>query len=312
MNKITTLLLSGIITLSVISSQGWTQEKLSAVTGTKISLIPPAGFVASTHFAGYQQEESNSSILVTEIPAPIDKLQPGLTNAEELQKKGMILLEQERVTVNGQEAILLNIEQSAYGTDFQKWILLIGNKTESVLVTATFLQELESEYSELLKNSLFTVKWNQTATSTTDNLQFTLEEVSNLKLAQKIGNALAYTKDGVFPAASIDDPIFIIAPSVSPQYQEVETFARDRLLKTDNLTEIEIETGNEITIDNLDGYEIIAVGKDVKSGEAVAIYQVVLVDQDAYYYLMEGQVNARLNSQYLSQFKQLAGSFKRK
>jgi hypothetical protein len=327
MNKITTLLLSGIITVSIFSAQGLTQskqappdqggvpstqEKLQAVTGTKISLIPPAGFVASTRFAGYQQDKSNSSILVTEIPAPIDKLQPGLTNDEELQKKGMVLLKQEPVTVNGQEALLLNIKQSAYGTDFKKWILLLGNETESVLVTATFLEELEAEYSESLKNSLLTVEWNQTATATTDNLQFTLIDTGDLKLAQKMGNALAYTKDGVFPAPSIDDPIFIVAPSISPQYQEVETFARSRLSKTENLTEIEIETENKITIDNLDGYEILAVGKDVKSGEQVALYQVVLLDRDAYYYLMQGQVNARLNSQYLSQFKQLARSFKRK
>lgn len=309
MNRIINSLFSGILSVGIFSTQSLAQENLEQVTGTKISLIPPIGFVASDRFSGYQHEESNSSIVVTEIPASIEQLSPGLTDSEKLQERGIVLLDQETVIVNGQEALLLNVQQSAYGTDFEKWILLIGNETESALVTATFLTELESEYSEVLKDSLLTVEWNQTAVSSDDSLTFELSETEDLKLAQKISNAVAYTKDGVFPAVSTNDPIFVVAPSISPQYQEVATFAQNRLLQTDNLTEIEISNEQEISIDNLAGYEIIAVGKDVESGEEITLYQVILVDSDDYYYVMQGQVNANLDEQYLSQFKELARSF---
>ena len=312
MNKIINSFFGSILSIGMLSSQNLAQENLQPVTGTKINLIPPAGFVASDRFSGYQHEESNSSILVTEIPASIEQLRPGLTDSKKLQERGMVLLNRETVTVNGQEALLLNIEQSAYGTDFQKWILLIGNETESVMVAATFLSELESEYSEPLKDSLLTVEWDLAATSTTDNFAFELSETEDLKLAQKIGNALAYTKNGLFPAVSTDDPIFIVAPSISPQYSEVATLAQDRLLQTENLEEIEINSEQEITLNNLNGYEIIAVGKDIKSGEEITLYQVILLDSDAYYYVMQGQVNASLDEQYLSQFKELARSFNRK
>jgi hypothetical protein len=313
MNKILSLIISGFFSLSLIPSDSLAQEKSPMIAGTKISLIPPQGFVSATRFPGYQQEETNSSIVVTEIPAPISELASDSTNAEELAKKGMVLLKQEQVTVDRKDAILLEVQQSAYGIDFNKWILLLGNQSESVLVTATFPQELPSEYSESLKNSLLTVQWNQTQTAVaTDGLEFTLEETGDLKLAQRLGNSLIYTKNGVFPAKSINDPLFVVAPSVAPQYQELEDFARQRLLKTDNLTEIEIETGNKIVINNLDGYEIIAIGKDIKSKNPVAIYQVILSDQNAYYYLMQGQVDTRYNSQYLPIFKKLARSFKRK
>ncbi|AFZ36044.1 hypothetical protein Sta7437_2511 [Stanieria cyanosphaera PCC 7437] len=313
MNKILSLIISGFFSLSLIPSDSLAQEESTMIAGTKISLIPPQGFVSATRFPGYQQEETNSSIVVTEIPASISELASGLTNAEELSKKGMVLLQQEIVKVNQQDAILINVQQSAYGTEFNKWILLLGNQTESVLLTATFPQELASDYSESLKKSLLTVQWNQTQTAVaTDGLEFTLEENGDLKLAQRLGNSLIYTKNGVFPAKSINDPFFVVAPSVAPQYQELEDFARQRLLKTDNLTEIEIETGNQIVINNLDGYEIIGVGKNIKSRNLVSIYQVILSEENDYYYLMQGQVNTRYNSQYLPLFKKLAVSFQKK
>ncbi|BAU65411.1 hypothetical protein STA3757_27960 [Stanieria sp. NIES-3757] len=313
MNKILSLIISVIFTFGLISPDSLAQEKSPMIAGTKISLIPPQGFVPGILFPGYQQEETNSSIVVTEIPAPISELTPGLTNSEELAKKGMVLLQQEQVTVDRKDAILLKVQQSAYGIDFNKWILLLGNQNESALVTATFPQELASNYSESLKNSLLTVQWHQTQTAVaTDGLKFTLEETGDLKLAQRLGNSLIYTKNGVFPVKSINDPLFVVAPSVAPQYQELEDFAHQRLFKTDNLTEIEIETGNKIVINNLDGYEIIAVGKDIRFKNPVAIYQVILSDQNAYYYLMQGQVDTRYNSQYLPIFKKLARCFQRK
>ena len=308
MKDLNNFLFGSILSLGILASPSLAQQQLQAVTGTNIRLIPPAEFTASERFSGYQHEASNSSILVTEIPASIEQLRPSLTDSEKLQEKGMTLLNQKTVTINEQEALLLNIQQSAYGTDFKKWILLLGNDSESVLVTATFLAELEAQYSELLKDSLLTVEWNQAAAST-DDLAFVLSETADLKLAQKIGNALAYTKNGVFPAVSTNDPIFIVAPSLSPQYQDVATLAQNRLFQTDNLTEIEIISEQEITVDSLTGYEIVAVGKDIKSGEERSLYQVILVDSDNYYYVMQGQVDAEQNQQYLSQFKELASSF---
>ena len=89
----------------------------------------------------------------------------------------------------------------------------------------------------------------------------------------------------------------------------MSAFAQQRLLKTDNLTEIEISNEQEITVNNLAGYEIVAEGKDLKTGELVTLYQVILLDSDSYYYLMQGQVSTSLNEQYLSQFEELARSF---
>lgn len=312
MKKLTSLIIASFLILGAFATEGLTQNKLKKISGTKVSIVPPAGFEAATRFPGYQEEDSNSSIVVTEVPAPISQLKSGLIDSEELAKQGMVLLEQQPVEVDGKDATILKVSQTAYGMEFLKWILLLGNESESVLIAAGFPQELEAQYSKVLKDSLLTVNWNsQTATTPTEGLNYTLQEAGNLKLAQRLANTLLYTKNGEFPAESLDDPVFIVAPSVAPQHQVLEIFARERLLKTDNLTEIAIASESKITIDNLNGYEIIAVGKDIESGEKTALYQVVLLDGENYYYLMQGQVGDSSSQKYLPAFKQLAGTFQR-
>ncbi|WP_036478248.1 hypothetical protein [Myxosarcina sp. GI1] len=312
MKKLTSLLITSVFTLGLIATPALSQDKLEKILGTKISIVPPAGFVAATRFSGYQEEESNSSIVVTEISAPISQLKPGLINSEELAKQGMVLLTQQTVVVDGKDATMLKVRQKAYGTEFLKWILLLGNNTESVLVAAGFPQEFEAQYSESLKYSLLTVTWNsEIATSPTEGLDYSLQEYGDLKLAQRLVNSLIYTKNGEFSSQSTNAPVFVVAPSVAPLYKELGIFARERLLKTDNLREIAIASESKITINNLNGYEITAVGKDVKSEEKIVLYQVVLLDSENYYYLMQGQVDNKLTGKYLPVFKQFARSFQR-
>ena len=286
-------------------------KQLTPVSGTSVLLIPPENFVPADRFPGYQQEATNSSIVVTEIPGPVSELADGLTNSSELDKKGLLLLEQEEVTVAQQRALLLKLQQTAYGTVFGKWVLLLGNETESMIVTATFPQELAQEYSEILKRSLLTLQLDSDRPMQTDDLLFRLSEYGDLKLAQRVSNALLYSKNGNFPATSVDEPFLIVAPSFSPQFAEPEAFACERLLATEDITEINIEEMKEIIIDDLDGYEIVAQGRDRESDEEITIYQVILFDENSYYYLLQGQISNRLTQQYLPIFKRMARSFER-
>jgi hypothetical protein len=143
-------------------------------------------------------------------------------------------------------------------------------------------------------------------------LDYAVEEFGTLKLAKRISNSLLYTENGEFPAKSNEDPIFVVSPSVAPQNNDLESFARTRLLQTENLTEIKIQSSNKITIDSHKAYEIMAIGKDIKTQSLVSVYQVILLDKNNYYYIMQGQVDARFNDRYLPIFQQIARSFHRK
>jgi hypothetical protein len=65
-----------------------------------------------------------------------------------------------------------------------------------------------------------------------------------------------------------------------------------------------------IVMDNLEGYEIVAYGKDDKGREQL-VYQVTLFKADGYYYMMLGTATQDFEAN-LEAFKKLAVSFKQK
>ena len=90
------------------------------VPGTAVSLTPPDGFVAANRFPGFMNESTRSSIMISEIPGPYAEATAGLHDPKRLQAQGMRLLGQSAAKVDGHAALLLQIEQTAYGTLFRK------------------------------------------------------------------------------------------------------------------------------------------------------------------------------------------------
>ncbi len=302
----------GLATVNLAQS-GLAVEPPAIVTGTKIRLTPPADFTPADRFPGFFQAASNASIMVTEIPGPFSELSAGLSDPSRLKQNGIVLLSQEQISSNGQDALLLKIQQRASGVDFLKWVLLFGDEAESVMVTATFPQDLEQKLSEPLKQSVLTTQRDENlAVSIDQGLDYLLKEQGDLKLVKRFSNGLLLTKAGIFPSKSVAEPIFVVAPSISEQtIADPEAFAKQRLLQTDSLTEIQIETSAQITIDDLKGYEMIAKAQDQESQQPMLVYQVILFDQKDYY-IMQGMVVEQAKAEYLSTFKAIARSFQRR
>jgi hypothetical protein len=307
------LLLGGLLSAGGITQPTLAAEQPAIVAGTKVRLTPPTNFTPAAKFPGYFQASSNASIMVTEIPGPFSELSAGLRNPSKLEKNGISLLSQEQVKLNGQNAILLKMQQTASGVDFLKWVLIFGDQASSTMVTATFPKHLNAKLSESLKQSLLTSQQDQSLTESTDEgLDYTLQEQGDLKLAKRISNGLLLTKGGAFPSQSAADPIFVVAPSVTEQaIADPEAFSKQRLLKTNSVIKIEIETSQPVTINTLKGYEIVAKAQDQESGQPMLVYQVMLFDQKGYY-IMQGLVGEAAKAEYLTAFKAIAQSFQRK
>jgi hypothetical protein len=310
------LLLGGLLGTSSFAPNSLALEPPVVVSGTRIRLAPPENFAPATQFPGFMQESSNSSIMVMEMPAPFAELSSGLSQPDALKQKGMTLLSEEKITVDGQKAVLLKLQQRAYSTEFYKWVLVTGSERESVMVTATFPKTAEKRLSEPLRRSVMSTRFDKTTVaskSKTEGLTYTLsEQHEDLKQAQKVFNALLYSKGGVLPSPSVDDPVFVVAPSIVEHViLEPDDFARKRIRKTDNVTDIQIEHEKDLTIDGLTGYEIVAKASDLTSRKPMLVYQVMLFEEGTYY-LMQGLVGAEAGPKYLPSFKALAESFQRK
>ncbi|MBA4076104.1 MAG: hypothetical protein C0508_13760, partial [Cyanobacteria bacterium PR.023] len=120
------------------------------VRGTRVSINKTDNFSAAPNFSGFIDKATQSSIMVTEMPSPFEATTAGF-NEEGLASRSMKLASKEAVTVGDYPGILCSVKQTAYGTDFSKWILAFGDKDRTIVVTASFPDSEAEKLSASLK-----------------------------------------------------------------------------------------------------------------------------------------------------------------
>ena len=180
--------------------------------------------------------------MITEMPAPYSQIAPGL-NATNLKTRGMTLLKKESITIDGYSGQLLKVTQVANLVDFVKWLVVFGDEAETVIIAASLPQELENTLSQPLKSSIISAKWQKNKViDPFADINFQVEITPRFKLTQRLQNALAYTKNGVIPTESPEEPIFIVAPSLSKiRVQDRKQFSENRLAQTAQIENLSIE-----------------------------------------------------------------------
>ncbi|HAA28760.1 MAG TPA: hypothetical protein DCE56_15070 [Cyanobacteria bacterium UBA8553] len=293
--------------VSWLSSQEYT-----AVQGTKISLIKPDGFTVASNFSGFQQLDTGASILVAEIPNPYSQVAGGFT-AENLKTRGMTLLSQEKVTINGYSGQLLKVTQVANSIAYLKWIGVFGDETETILITATLPQQLEKSLSQQLQKSVLSAKWEKNrAVDPFADLNFAIENPPSLKFTTRMVNTLLYTRDGEIPTKTPEAPFVVVGQSLQKVLvSNPKQFSETRLTQTAQIRDLSIESSREISINGLKGYEIVATAKDEKTAIPLVVYQVMLFDEQDYF-ILQGIVGANLRKEYLDDFQRMALSLKKK
>ena len=91
------LIVVAIVFMSVAHTSAFAADRIA---GTKVALEPPPGFTAETQFPGFRNVETGATIMVTEIPGPIDRLRAGLTKSG-LAGRGMTLHESSETKLGG-------------------------------------------------------------------------------------------------------------------------------------------------------------------------------------------------------------------
>ncbi len=283
-------------------------EKLMKVSGTKCSLIPPRGFVAATTFSGFQNVETGASIMINELPAPYQALVDGFT-AEALESKGMTLITKQTIDFNGSKATFINLTQSANGTTYLKQMLVFGDTKGTVLVNGIY-PEASKDIETQIKDALLSTVYNN---SQNDNpleaATFTIDtKETDFKLIKYMSGSLLYSTDGKIPT---EKPTLIVGNSIAKvSSQNQRKYSEERLRKLPRGELNVIKEINEISIDNLKGFEIVANGK-TKDDEAELVYQVMLFNEKGDYYIFVGQTKEEFDK-YLDSFKKIAKTFKRK
>lgn len=280
------------------------------IEGTKISLIPPDGFIKATNFLGLQQNQSGSTIMVLDIPGPFSETSKGLTK-EGFLSQGVEVTEIENLTLNNLPAILVTGEQNAYGNIYTKYVLCFGTETETIMINCAIPNNL-NEIANAVKNSILSSFYEvDKKINPFEIVDYSIDLTkSKLQFAKSASNSLIFTTDGIIPTKSTDKTSLIIAKSFSKtDIEDRKLFCLNRL-KQLPVEITKIETTTEISIDGILGYEIIASAKDKKTSANEKVCQVILFS-DNLYYILFGSTNIDYENN-ISEIKNVIKTFKRK
>lgn len=302
------------LTFSTIFGQTKTTNTLTGehinIEGTKISLIPPDGFIKATNFLGLQQNQSGSTIMVLDIPGPFSETSKAMTK-EGFLSQGIEVKEIENFTLNNLPAIFITGEQNAYGNIYIKYVLCFGTENETIMINGATPNNLK-EIANAVKSSILTSFYEaDKKINPFDVVDYSIDLTkSKLQFAKSASNSLIFTTDGIIPTKSTDKTSLIIAKSFSKtDIEDRKSFCLNRL-KQLPVEITKIETTTQISIDGISGYEIIALGKDKKTSAEEKMCQVILFS-DNLYYIFYGSTNQDFDSN-IKEIKSVIMTFKRK
>jgi len=279
-----------------------------AVPGTQCSIVPPRGFTVATNFNGLQDIKTGASIMITEMPAPYQELVNGFT-ADALKTRGMTLISKQEIDFNNSKASLLAITQPANGMIYEKQLLIFGDVNKTILVNGIYPQTskgMEAEMKEALLTTIYNVEQNDDPMS---SVPFIINvEGTPFKFANNMAGSLLYTTTGTVPS---NGPILVAGSSLGAvNAQNRKQYAEERFRKLPDGQSAIIKSTTEVVIDSMQGYEIVAEGKD-HQGRKQLIYQVMLFNDRGDYFMILGQSSDDIEN-YLNIYKKIAQTFELK
>lgn len=298
-----TIFLCAAVSIAFAQSTGQ-----QVISGTKYSMIPPAGFIASTSFSGFQNSKLGASIMVTELPIAMQATVESFT-ADALREKGMTLIDKQTIDFDKAKATFIYLSQQANGTMYLKQMLVLGDHKKTVMLNGIY-PEASKDIADAIKTALLSTTYNeQQNDDPLDAVKFKIEVSGTpFKLAKFISGSLVFSTDGKIPTLT---PTLIAGNSIgNASITDQKGFCVERLKKLPRGESNTVKEINAVTIDHLPGYEIIADGKS-KDSQDQLIYQVILFTGTGEYFIIVGSATEDFQTN-LQQFKNITQTFKRK
>ncbi|HTE25800.1 hypothetical protein [Flavitalea sp.] len=300
-------LLSALKSFSQVKVSNEKSENHLLINGTGVFIVPPPGFEKGINFIGYQDNNSGSSIIVNELPAPYKQVKDGFSK-ENMSKKGMEFLNAEEYLINNSPAVMMNSQQFsvAHGYSFFKSTLILKlNNSKTLLINSNVPEEQKERMMNLIKISLLSV-FNDSSIEVNafSSLDFSVDlSKSSFKHTKSISGSLM-----------LEGPkkeFLIIAKSIRPLSASDKKGSSINALKA--ITSIEyvgLIHSKEITQDGMSGYQITAniVVKDQR--RPMKAVQSILFSDNSYYTFVT--IVNPAEQDLIKDFEYILTSFKRK
>ncbi len=288
-------------------------ENYQKITGTKLKILVPNGFVKSSSYNGYSHKIAGSSIVVTEIRGDVHRNFVGF-DKKQLFKTGVIVSKTTFYQINGYDAMLVEGKQSAYGKVYNRVMLVIGDYNVTYLLSGSVLATSPEKHLKEVKDALLGVIFSsEIKADILDRFDFSVNVSGTiLKKGSLMLNSMTYTDDGNVPSKTDNKTSFLIRKQTSANdisLADKKTLA----IKLFELYPIEwakdmSREPKEINIAGLNGYEIYSMGVNKELYKNELIYQVLLFN-GRNYYVITGITYGDFENNLLL-FKKVAKTFK--
>lgn len=285
-------------------------KEYKEIRGSKVSIIPPSDFTISKNFMGFQQVETNSSIMVLDMPTSYTTVIKGFTK-ENFEKVGLKIESIDTLIINHRESILVKGVQFIYEQNYTKYILAFGTDSETIMINGACLVE-EHSMSEQIKKAILTTVYDSTKIlSPLDAVDFRIQtKDTGFTFSKSITNMLIYKKEVSNSENLSDNRSFVVSKSISKSnFTDKKEFVVNRM-KGLSMQVNKINSVVEVSINNLQGYEVIADGVNRKTGQNEQAFLTILF-KDLDYYILYGS-SAKDFEQDTASFRKLTRTFELK
>lgn len=264
-----------------------TQQELEAawfgaavrVPGTKVSLMPPPGFRLATNFTGFEKD-AFTAMTVMDLDGGNFYTNAATYTKEKFEGKGLLVLEFERLKVDGYPAIRALIKSPVDGSLSHQ--LVFGDTTFSAMVVG-LVPSVDTSSSNSVRHALGTVTYDkEVVVGPYEGTSFRANDRSTeLKFAKKGGGIWLYSRDGVSKTSYGDDEPVLMALPVPFGAPYTCTSMADKMisgLEEKGFSKSHTTNVSTKRVNGFDGYEAEYYG--TMKGEQTVIYMLVVAFGD--------------------------------
>ena len=247
-------------------------------TGSKVGIAAPAGFTAGTALQGFEDRANSSAILILELPK---QAFPEITKAmtpEGLKQQGVTVAKKENVTLKAGKGILIFGKQEAGGEKMRKWIVVAETPELTAVATALVPESAAKVYPDAaMREAMLSldVRADVPMEEQVRTLPFKLEDFASLRPFRVAPNTLFLTDGPKDSIEAAEQPLLVISagqggPSEATQR---DTFARNLFGAVPGFTDLKVISTDIIRLSGSQTHQLLAEGKDAKTGDAVKFVQ---------------------------------------
>jgi hypothetical protein len=250
--------------------------------GSRMGFVPPAGFVASKHFPGFEHPDTRSSMVLATLPSQAYGELEASISPESLKKQGVTEEKRETLTLtNGKALLVTGNEQDKEGKKLRKWMFL-GQLQEGVALVAVIVPEpgLKTFSDAMIRTSLtsLAIRPSVPMAEFVSLMPFKLNDMSGLKAVRVLGNTgLVLTLGDKDVATPTDQPFFavMIGEGGPEQAPDRANFARNLFTGLGDVKDLHIISGDMLKLGGgaLTTHEIQAEAKEAFSDTPMKLVQ---------------------------------------